>query len=388
MEVSTDRQVAALEPRVRDYSVKIKDRRGAYVVVRPSGRKSFIVIARQATGKTKKVTLPVDVGIKAVKRQVDAIKDEIKAEAPKVMDLGKDPASYGAAWRIYVERHVVKKGLRTRDQLVRLSERYILPALARLPIEDVNRSLVHRLCDRVGDTSGERTAERVGGLVQQVLKFHAKRHDSYISPLFSGWREIEKRPRTRKFDDAELRKILAAAAGMGVYGSVILMLVLTGARKGKVASMKWSDVSDDGIWTIANEAREKVNAGELPLPAQAQAIIRRQPRHSEFVFAGARGGPWTRWAPYKSKLDRLCGVHDWVLHDLRAVARSLMARAGISEEIGERTLGHRRGAIIEVYNRHDHTAEKAAALKALAAEVAKIMIGPIGGGNIEALHRG
>ena len=182
MEVSTDRQVAALEPRVRDYSVKIKDRRGAYVVVRPSGRKSFIVIARQATGKTKKVTLPIDVGIKAVKRQVDAIKDEIKAEAPKVMDLGKDPASYGAAWRIYVERHVVKKGLRTRDQLVRLSERYILPALARLPIEDVNRSLVHRLCDRVGDTSGERTAERVGGLVQQVLKFHAKRHDSYIIP--------------------------------------------------------------------------------------------------------------------------------------------------------------------------------------------------------------
>ena len=44
----------------------------------------------------------------------------------------------------------------------------------------------------------------------------------------------------------------------------------------------------------------------------------------------------------------------WILHDLRRTARSLMARAGVADNVAERVLGHAIPGIHGVYNRHDY----------------------------------
>ena len=57
--------------------------------------------------------------------------------------------------------------------------------------------------------------------------------------------------------------------------------------------MKWTDVSDDdGIWTIATEARVEETRGSLQLPELALQIIRSLPRFAgnEFIFAGRESG--------------------------------------------------------------------------------------------------
>ena len=43
-------------------------------------------------------------------------------------------------------------------------------------------------------------------------------------------------------------------------------------------------------------------------------------------------------------LDKKAGFGDWVLHDLRRSARSLLARAGVRPDIAERVLGHAQRA--------------------------------------------
>jgi integrase len=85
------------------------------------------------------------------------------------------------------------------------------------------------------------------------------------------------------------------------------------------------------------------------------------------VFAG-RGlaVPIGGISKFKAALDRAAGVSGWKLHDLRRTARSLMARAGITSEHAERTLGHALGGIEGTYDRHDYAAEKGAALERLA----------------------
>jgi integrase len=63
----------------------------------------------------------------------------------------------------------------------------------------------------------------------------------------------------------------------------------------------------------------------------------------------------------------------WVFHDLRRTARSLMSRAGVDSEIGERVLGHAIPGVRGVYDRYEYLDEKRDALERLAKLVAAIV---------------
>jgi integrase len=195
----------------------------------------------------------------------------------------------------------------------------------------------------------------------------------------------KKKPRERTLSDSELRAVWRAAEGS--FGALIRLLLLTGQRRGSVVRMKFADLSADGTWQIATEEREKGNAGTLQLPKQAVAIIKAQPRFTGngYVFAATRGdGPLNGFDKRKRAFDKACGVTGWTLHDLRRCARSLMSRAGVRPDIAERVLGHAIGGVEGVYDRHTYDAEKAHALRALAALIEKIVIPPRG--NVVPMH--
>jgi integrase len=92
------------------------------------------------------------------------------------------------------------------------------------------------------------------------------------------------------------------------------------------------------------------------------------------MIAASRGcGSISHFAQAKRAFDTACGVQDWVLHDLRRTARSLLSRAGVRPHIAERVLGHVRGGVEAVYDRHTYGAEKGAALAKLAALIVRIV---------------
>ncbi|MDB5405365.1 MAG: hypothetical protein JWL84_277 [Rhodospirillales bacterium] len=74
----------------------------------------------------------------------------------------------------------------------------------------------------------------------------------------------------------------------------------------------------------------------------------------------------------------------WVLHDLRRTARSLMSRAGISSDVGERVLGHVISGVRGVYDRHAYLDEKRDAVERLAGVVERVLNPP--GGNLVELR--
>ena len=66
-------------------------------------------------------------------------------------------------------------------------------------------------------------------------------------------------------------------------------------------------------------------------------------------------------------------MENWTLHDLRRTARTLLARAGVRDDIAERCLGHVIKGVEKVYNRYAYLDEKRAAFEALAALVSRIL---------------
>jgi len=96
--------------------------------------------------------------------------------------------------------------------------------------------------------------------------------------------------RERILNDDEIRAVWKACDGMGTFGAMVRVLLLSAQRKDKVGTMQWDDVVD-GVWTMRKELREKSHAGTLKLPAMALAIIDAQPRlmDNPYVFAAGHG---------------------------------------------------------------------------------------------------
>jgi integrase len=99
-------------------------------------------------------------------------------------------------------------------------------------------------------------------------------------------------PKTRKRDRVllvdELRLIWPLLDNRGTYGMIVKVALLAAQRLEKIVTMKWANLSDDGIWTVPHAHREKSVGGALALPERALQVIRTQPRIEgcDYVFAG------------------------------------------------------------------------------------------------------
>src|SRR5262249_7250237 len=184
------------------------------------------------------------------------------------------------------------------------------------------------LLDLIESDSGPRQADMVLSTISLVCQWWQSRDSDYVSPIVRGMKRSTAKSRERILTDDEIRAVWKATAE-GTFGGFVRLALLTGQRKDKLKTLRWTDVSDDGIWTISSEdGREKKHGGVLRLTEAAVKVIRSQPRVGAFVFSGARHGrPFADFAGAKRALDARADVTGWTIHDLRRSARSLMSRA-------------------------------------------------------------
>jgi integrase len=381
----TDKGVAVLKARAQRYAFPDPELRGHYVRVQPSGAKSFVTVARDPVRKKQiwTVIAAADVmSIEDAREQAREVIKRVRAGKPALEAPPKAPDSFQTVAEQWLKRHVQKKALRTQYEIERLLNKHILPKWGKLTLADIRRSDVVALLDEVEDDHGARLADHVLGLVRSIMNWHAARTDDYNPPIVRSMRResTAERARTRILNDDEIRVLWKLAEKNGQFGAFLRVALLTGQRREKIASMKWADIVD-GTWRIASEAREKGNAGDLVLPGVVLDIINAQPKLGDntHVFPAGRGnGPVRGFSHLKPAFDDALirggkAIPKWVVHDLRRTFRSLLSRAGVRPDIGERCMGHVQAGVLGTYDRHAYIAEKADALKRLAVLVDNIV---------------
>jgi integrase len=305
----------------------------------------------------------------------------VRAGLPAFETPQVKPDSFSAVAANYLKRHVEANGLRSRGEIERRLAKYVLPSWADRDFMSIRRSDVAALLDHVQYHHGPAQADAVLASVRGLSNWYATRHDEYVSPFTRGMRRTD--PKTRKrariLNDEEIRAVWQATGDGGRFSAIVRLLFLTAQRRDKVAEMKWADVAlDGGTWAVPNEGREKGTGGALLLPPAALKLVQEQPHLSAnpYVFAGRGTGPFSGFSKAKRELDaRLPPMPDWVLHDLRRTARSLLARAAVRPEIAERVMGHVIAGVEGIYDRHEYRAEKAEALRRLAGLIDEILAG-------------
>jgi integrase len=308
------------------------------------------------------------------------------------------PDSFASVAEQFLKLYVDKKKLRTGKVIKQRIDKFLMPAFADRAFVAIRRKDLIAVLDKVDEAHGASMHDAVLATFRSIATFYASRDEDYHSPIGARMKRYHGKPRERTLDDDELRAFWKATATLGTFGTLTRVLLLLGQRRQKVATMKWTDISKDGIWTLAKEDdREKANVGQIRLPKMVLDLIMSQPKlhKNPFVFAGERNRKskvFNAWGTHTVLLDRAMrktvpNMEKFVIHDLRRSFRSRLSRIGVNSELAERMMGHVTGTPVErVYDRFPYFDEMTQAFELLANHVAQI-VNPPRGGNVVSITR-
>jgi integrase len=217
-------------------------------------------------------------------------------------------------------------------------------------------------------------ANRLKGAFSHFANWSRRR--GYITEAIAADldKAAKERPRERVLSMEELSAIWRASHLLGPpYGSFVRVLALTAQRLSDVAGMAWPEL-DGERWAVpgARTKNDRSHIVHLSAPARVEIeALRCEPRASEdlqLVFLSDLGRRLTSFSKMKADLDRLCGVADWHLHDLRTAFATHVCDAGIAENIADRVLNHAASAsrvsvVARTYQRSELLPQRAQALE-------------------------
>jgi len=272
---------------------------------------------------------------------------------------------------VFLEQHVRAK---TRPQSQRSVERtfrlYVLPAWRTKSVGDIRRRDIIELIHDIARTAPFQ-ANRSLAHLSRFFRWLLNRDVIDSSPALAIERPAKETPRERLLSDDEIRRLWIAAGQVPApYGDIYRLLLLSGARRQEIAEMTWGELDlEKKLWMLPGERAKNGSPAILPLGKLAWQIIERQPRDGGYVFP--RHSDFSR---AKVQLDELMKPDKpWVFHDLRRVARSLLSRARVPQDLSELCLHHLPHSMRRRYDRHQYLDEKREAFEKLEREVDLIL---------------
>jgi integrase len=362
---------------------------GLYLVVQPSGFKSWVCRYRFPKGGTpRKLTLGAWPGMQLVdarKLAADArvkLKDGVDPAAEKQQAkaeaVERDRDTVATRFEQYLEQHCKKQTReKTWEKTEGMFRKDVLPAWGARSVHDIKRKHV---IDLVEDVAKARPvqANRLLMAVSRFYRWLMARDVVVASPVAGVAMPSKEKPRERVLSDTEIPRFWKACEAVPApFGDVYRLLLLTGARRQEVAEMQWPEIDEQTqTWTLPEGRSKNHESRTTPLSRQAWDIIRRQPRAagSPHVF-----GRRTAHSHMKAPLDAAMQPDaPWVIHDLRRTCASGLQAIGTDIAVTEAILGHTSGTfrgIVSVYQRHNYQREKRAALQMWANKVDALVKG-------------
>ena len=418
---------------------------GLYLIIQPTGAKSFALRFRRPDGRSTKLTLgsldtsaePADDPVLGApltlamarqlaatihrerKRGVDVIAEHKAAQERKRSHNEERGANtFAVAVRQFGDAHKPDRDYRLKHwrytaRVLGLDYRVnggaptvVVGSLADTwrdkPLADIDDHDIHvavrEACDHGIPGSGRRNkskSEARGRTMHSALSLLFKwaideRFDRNVrsNPCKLVTRPGQATSRDRVLTEAEIRLFWTATDRIGEpFGALLKLLLLTGCRREEVAGMRWSELSADGTWTIPSSRTKNWRAHDVPLPPLARDIIAGVRRvEGDLIFTTNGRTSVSGFSRVKQRLDDLMGaVPPWRIHDLRRTAATGMAAIGVLPHVVEAVLNHVSGAKASVagtYNRCAYEPEKKVALERWAVHVSAIVTGDSSGGVV------
>ncbi len=324
-------------------------------------------------------------------------REDPRPERTRRLQDGNKPADGNVSGLLdtYIARYLKAGQLRSAGMIEAQLERLVKPRIGKMGIYELKRSHVSRMLDEIADDHGPRMADLVLAYVRKAFNWYEVNghDDDFKSPIVRGMARLKPsdRERERVLADDEIRDVWSALDGIiepACFPAYVRTLLLTATRRTEAADMSTTELEGE-LWTIPKERYKTGRDHVIPLSARARELIAsaapaKSAKNAHFVFSTTGGAKaFSGFSKAKADLDKKIAelreregrpaMQQWQFHDLRRTARTLLARAGVRDDIAERCLGHVIKGVEKVYNRHAYLDEKRAAFDALAALVSRIL---------------
>lgn len=404
---------------------------GLYLVVQPSGKKSWAVRYRSG-GATRKLTLgtypaldlsaaraAARAALTDAQKGADPAAEKQQARRDAKESRGADRDSFPAVARLFIERHA-KPNTRTwlgTARLLGLAPDKDRPEEGESPkafviakggiaerwetkrVQDITRRDIIGLLDDIVESGRPVGANRSLAAIRKMFNWAAGRDIIAANPVAGVKAPSAETSRDRVLSDDELCALWKASDMVGwPMGNFVQLLILTGQRRDEVAGMRKSELHlGKALWTIPRERAKNDVAHDVPLSGAVTASLSAFPvvaNPKGLVFTTTSETPISGFSKTKAKLDehmlsilKEAAVErgespnevvlaPWRLHDIRRTAATGMARLGVSLPVVEKVLNHVSGSfagIVGVYQRHSFADEKRKALEAWGEHVTRLI---------------
>jgi integrase len=345
---------AAVRRRIRDGGA-----RSLFLIVEPSGHKSWQMRFRRPDGKIGKVVLgPLDLSGRELEGELkigqplslsaarslaadvhrqramgaDVIGDHKAARhRARTAAVAQNEATFGAAVRDYAEKHArpSMRGWRVTVRMLGLwydddaddqkEPRVIEGGLAALwsnkDVKTINSSDIWAVVEdaknrgvpglSVKNTgSSESRARLLHAALSSMFTWLISQRRAEVNPC-AGVRVKQSEARERCLTADEVRWFWLACDGAGQpYASIFKLLLLTGQRREEVGAMRRSELHDgSAMWRLPSERTKNGKPHVVPLPPVARELIANFPVEAEMIFSTTGRTPPSDFARAKQRLD-------------------------------------------------------------------------------------
>lgn len=180
--------------------------------------------------------------------------------------------------------------------------------------------------------------------VRIFIRWAYRKHYLDKNPLDRMQTPHGSKSRERTLTDNELHRVWHACPD-DPFGRIVKLLILCGQRTGETSHILPAMISGDLI-TLPGSLTKNGREHTFPFPKMAKPFL----RHLSY----------NGFSKAKARLDKLSGVTDWTLHDLRRTFRTKLASLGISREVAERYINHISGVqagVTGTYDRYNYLPE-------------------------------
>ena len=237
--------------------------------------------------------------------------------------------------------------------------------LHRLSATDINRAMVATVLATIRTERGPIAADRSRAHLSAFFTWAIAEGHTEVNPV-AGTNKTGSKSRDRLLQDSEIAAIWNAL-GDDDYGAIVRLLILTGARRDEIGSLRRGEINFAQKQIELPGSRTKGGIDHaIPLAPPALSILKaREPREgSDFVFGRGKAG-FGGWGKCKARLDARLDLVPWVLHDFRrALSTTMHERLDVPPHVVEACLGHTvRGISLATYNKSVYVSQRRTALE-------------------------
>jgi integrase len=350
--------------------------------LRDTGARSWLVQARTKAGKTVRITLgdPGRVSLGQARERARELLAEIGLHGDPAARLRQARQDNVLTVRTVMDRYLLFKEPRLRPASYSDLRHYLLKLARTLhdkPIASVTGQDVAAVLAKVA-ANAPIAANRLRANLHALWVWAARSGITVSNPVAQTFLPTIERAREHMPSAADVALIWRATADGSDHSRIVRIQLLSGARRGEVAAMQWSELhrNEDGsvTWLLPSARSKNALPNERVLPPLAAAQLP-EPREGTLAVFGKGDGGFSGFSHAKLRLDAQIAalrgpgappMPGWRLHDLRRVFVTGMNDLGCEPHVVEALVGHiglARKSVAGVYNKSNYSMPKREALK-------------------------